>query len=1125
LLLSNKKSVNTKFMKIQTTIKWAAAIAAVCLAVPAASAQNMVGVNFVDNDSTVGPTPGGVQNGYDDSLLTNEIAGVFPQANWNNLGRYGDGIPLNGNDGLPSGITIAWYSAGMWSCNAGLSGPVPQPIFPSPNDKLMDAFLDCTWADDGPNTSIPPGTAVTNITGNGPIICLSGLQQFVANQCGGPYSIVVYISDTVQSAVCEVWCQTVTGPSTAIVPGVTNTPQYWIIGNANAQCNWSNFTQVPLSSTNLPNIACGNYILFSGLTNDEILIRTQNNGEPAASVNGIQIIALGVRLPPTLSVPIISPTNVVYLGTTATISDPLSVCGTPSYQWQTDGGGGGSLTNIPDATNSSVVTTPTTTGIWNYDVIVTNVYGAITSSVVSLTVLPASAPIITQDTGTADFGPVTNLFAFVGGSVNFYANFGLGTLPITNQWLVKLDSGGDYAPVGGGASSAWTFANVQSSSAGYYELAATNAVGRSNSTPTHLTALADPAAPTVANSGIYAYCVYTNHPWAYWKFEETNDTFFSSMQAYDYSGHNFDATYGNSITGDMSTGCFDGGENLVNNGLYGPCAACGYPGFVSGNTAAGLQANVANGNLTVPPLNLNTNAVTFMMWINPNTPEPIIPANVGLLYNRNGTDAAGVGFSSHVNMNGTASLGYTWNNNSAATYGWDSGLYPVGQTWQMVTYVITPQNTTIYLYYVGGGQTNMFKAVNNVANASEAFGGGTTWIGGDNWDIGRTFDGSIDEVAVFTNAMSENQIVGLFLKALGSLIPPPPPLPIEPTNTTIFQNQTLQLTCVAFGIPAPNYQWWYENGTSWGPLDLAPGRTPNGSTLYWTNYTSLTISNFMCVATNIYGGVTSSVATVTVIPINRFTNGWTVNFNAMSGNNLGPNVPYAGHGILGNGTYWNGVSGGNFANTQPSRWDDGITPCPITVSATNFNGSWSSGPPFDNVLLDEYMKFGTNGTAIIFTNVPPGRYNLALYGICGSYANRGTTFTVQGVSQSVINAQDTLLKPDNTVFYTNLLVTSGTLEVDMAPGNTPAQAPDAYGRYTEGDLAGAQLQVVTGPVLVSMTNNLGMGFALTYFGGYVLQSTNMAGPWTTNTTVGQGTITINPTGTAKFYRVWTNKNY
>ena len=61
---------------------------------------------------------------------------------------------------------------------------------------------------------------------------------------------------------------------------------------------------------------------------------------------------------------------------------------------------------------------------------------------------------------------------------------------------------------------------------------------------------------------MYANDVMTNRPWAYWKFEETNDTLFSSMQAYDYSGHNYDATYGNGDVESMASGCKDGGESL-----------------------------------------------------------------------------------------------------------------------------------------------------------------------------------------------------------------------------------------------------------------------------------------------------------------------------------------------------------------------------------------------------------------------------------------------------------------------------------------------------------------------------------------------------------------------------------
>jgi hypothetical protein len=348
------------------------------------------------------------------------------------------------------------------------------------------------------------------------------------------------------------------------------------------------------------------------------------------------------------------------------------------------------------------------------------------------------------------------------------------------------------------------------------------------------------------------------------------------MQAYDYSGHNFDATYGNS-DGTVGSGCLDGGENIDINAQYGPNPndyLNGYPGLPVNNGCAGLSSYFSNGYLTVPPLNLNTNTVTFTMWIHPNDPFGVIAPNSGLLMNRNGGDTAGVGFSGNQNANLTAALGYTWNNNSPATYGWNSLLYPVPQQWQFVAYVISPQNTTIYHCYVSGGQTNLYKAVNNITNAPEAFSGGTTWLGSDNWNNGRAFNGSIDEVAVFNRAMSENQIVDLFLKALGGLVPPPPtPWPVEPTNTTLFLGQMLQLTAIAGGIPAPHYQWqvWYNS--TWMNLSGNPnlGIAPTtNTTLYWTNFVGA-FSNFRCFATNYYYGWSSisSTATVTVIPPER----------------------------------------------------------------------------------------------------------------------------------------------------------------------------------------------------------------------------------------------------------------
>ena len=109
--------------------------------------------------------------------------------------------------------------------------------------------------------------------------------------------------------------------------------------------------------------------------------------------------------------------------------------------------------------------------------------------------------------------------------------------------------------------------------------------------------------------------------------------------------------------------------------------------------------------------------------------------------------------------------------------------------------------------------------------------------------------------------------------------------------------------------------------------------------------------------------------------------------------------------------------------------------------------------------------------------------------------------------------------PDNTVVYTNLVVTNGTLEMHMVAGWDSAHGAT----NTEGDFNGAQLQLLQyGPSILSLTNKGGTNFVLTYVGGKLLEATNIMGPWTTNTAVPSGAITINPTQAMKFYRVLTN---
>ena len=299
-------------MKIQKTIKWAAAIAAVCLAAYSASANvNYIGFKFVADDGLPGETlnPGGVLDWSTnvDGLAPWERAGVpplFVQTNWMNLGQYGANVTLMDSNGIPTAVKASWYAAGMWYAGYDPTYPATRT-----NDaKLMDGFLECTWYYTGANVPIPPGTSIMTMPNTDqPIIYLTGLDTFLLEQGGGTYSVIIYantdgegrgwIGQYFVDAASGTYDSIVdNGPATSIdfttyPPTSAPTPVYF--DAQTTQFNGSNYTMVPLTATNSANAAWGNYVEFDGLTNGTILIRTQNNGTPSAPINAIQIVTWG----------------------------------------------------------------------------------------------------------------------------------------------------------------------------------------------------------------------------------------------------------------------------------------------------------------------------------------------------------------------------------------------------------------------------------------------------------------------------------------------------------------------------------------------------------------------------------------------------------------------------------------------------------------------------------------------------------------------------------------------------------------------------------------------------------------------------------------------------------------
>jgi len=89
-------------------------------------------------------------------------------------------------------------------------------------------------------------------------------------------------------------------------------------------------------------------------------------------------------------------------GTAITINSGAVFGASPyHYQWQTDGGTDGTLTNIPGATATNVTVTPAGNGTYAYDLVVSNnASQVVTSSVVTITIVPADQSVSLFDDGT-----------------------------------------------------------------------------------------------------------------------------------------------------------------------------------------------------------------------------------------------------------------------------------------------------------------------------------------------------------------------------------------------------------------------------------------------------------------------------------------------------------------------------------------------------------------------------------------------------------------------------------------------------------------------------------------------------------------------------------------------------
>ncbi len=432
-----------------------------------------------------------------------------------------------------------------------------------------------------------------------------------------------------------------------------------------------------------------------------------------------------------------------------------------------------------------------------------------------------------------------------------------------------------------------------------------------------------------------------------------------------------------------STTAIDSSSSGLFGGTYGVDSYVGsalapqsppYAGFTSGQTALQVAGPSDTASVvTLPNLNLNATNVdtTIAMWIQP---TGYTPDSGGLLYERTAgnSDAAGLGFSGTANGSGMHSLGYQWNGNG---WQWNSGLFPVLSTWQLVALVVQSNQATIYLYYIDAdGNPQLQSAVNPSSNTPETWdysaqGGanGGILLGADPFGgaTGRVFPGNISGAAVFNSALTKDQILALFAAGVG-VTGFAPSITTQPQSSPyVVSGSPTTLSATGIGGTSPFAYQWQLNGINVNLLaDSANFSGANSNVLSILSVAAVDAGSYQLIITNVVGTTVSSNATLT-LQAAALVGQWFTNGTLADVSGYQPAGTHDGYDINNTGSYL-------FTNdVPPSKTGqslllfNGDTGIAISNSATSDTGYTNT---FDNRINNSF-------TVGCFAKGWPGAWN------------------------------------------------------------------------------------------------------------------------------------------------------
>ncbi|HEY4414892.1 MAG TPA: chitobiase/beta-hexosaminidase C-terminal domain-containing protein [Verrucomicrobiae bacterium] len=365
------------------------------------------------------------------------LAGIVSIANWNNISAatFTSGSIQSSDGSLLATLNLSNAStAGSWHSGVTSDGG---------NGSLLGGYIDAGSNHSGGISAV---STISGLTGSSykVILYIYGDASHPGNSGDGlpNYSVngITYYAPQLGNGTT-----TFNSSGTAVGGAFT--------GFVRAKVFATNFLT---ATANVPDF--GNYIEIDNVVPIGGIITLASeaySGSWRSPLDGIEIIAMSNS--PLASPPLISPaSNPVYAGTLVTLSETASGQFPLYYQWQTDGGTGGTRTNIPGAlaTNLVINTSSWMPGTYRYDIIVSNSVGVSTSSVAALNLsLAGNSGISVQ---------------FVGNGTGLTPDQVAGVYPQANWNLDNQDSGGNATNLNDNTGAATTAGVTVMFTAGHY---------------------------------------------------------------------------------------------------------------------------------------------------------------------------------------------------------------------------------------------------------------------------------------------------------------------------------------------------------------------------------------------------------------------------------------------------------------------------------------------------------------------------------------------------------------------------------------------------------------------------------------------------------------------------------